>query len=132
MVRTKHASNDPRGNDPNSASTEMVFKPRMFKTMEIQRMWLSEFKDRGISIDSTEDEREEDKGNEGTCRRAMEVEENHEIPPFIQWLGDFYEKQGKNIDRLGALYKNMYEQHTAFNQQYSNQMAEIKAQLEGL
>ncbi|GFY87606.1 hypothetical protein Acr_05g0012450 [Actinidia rufa] len=48
MVRTKHASNDPRGNDPNPAKAEMVFKPWMFKTMEIQRTWLPEFKDRLI------------------------------------------------------------------------------------
>ena len=40
---------------------------------------------RGISIDSTEDEREEDKGNKGMSRHVMEVEENHEIPSFIQW-----------------------------------------------
>ncbi|GFY90989.1 hypothetical protein Acr_07g0011850 [Actinidia rufa] len=42
------------------------------------------------------------------------------------------EKQGKYIDRLGDLYKNLYKQQTAFNQQYSNQMNDIVAQLEGL
>ncbi|GFZ09938.1 hypothetical protein Acr_21g0005370 [Actinidia rufa] len=136
---------------------------------------------RGISVDNTEDEDEED---EGASRRAMEVEETIDSPPSIQWrdeeimheevpmqreppmdeeahmqgefpmhgehlsqegtstqggppvwfleLGNFYENQGQNIDRLGDLYENLYEQHTAFNQQCSNQMAEIEAQFEGL
>ena len=48
MVLTKHASNDPRGDDPNPAEPEMVFKPRFFKTLDIQRKWLSEFKERPI------------------------------------------------------------------------------------
>ncbi|GFS44404.1 hypothetical protein Acr_00g0090140 [Actinidia rufa] len=48
MVRAKHASNDPRGDDPNPIEPPMVFKPRYYKTMEIQRTWLSEFKDRPI------------------------------------------------------------------------------------
>ena len=46
--RTKHASNDPRGEDTNSAEQKMAFKLRMFKTMEIQKNWLPEFKDRSI------------------------------------------------------------------------------------
>ena len=48
MMRTKHASNDPRGDDPNPTEPEMVFKPRLFKTLKIQRTWLPEFKDRPI------------------------------------------------------------------------------------
>ncbi|GFS38866.1 hypothetical protein Acr_00g0059940 [Actinidia rufa] len=50
----------------------------------------------------------------------------------IDRLRDFYEKQGQTIDRLENLYETMHEQHTAFIQQNSNQMAEIEAQLEGL
>ena len=46
--RTKHASNDPWGEDTNPAQPEMVFNLRMFKTMDIQRTWLPEFKDRPI------------------------------------------------------------------------------------
>ena len=45
---TKHASNDPRGDGPNPVELEMFFKPRMFKSMDIQRTWLPEFKDRPI------------------------------------------------------------------------------------
>ena len=45
MVRTKHGSNDPRDDDPNLAEPKMVFKPQLFKIMEIQKTWLSEFKD---------------------------------------------------------------------------------------
>ena len=48
MVRTEHASNDSKGDDPNSIELEMVFKLRMFKNMDIQRTWLQEFKDRPI------------------------------------------------------------------------------------
>ncbi|GFY88909.1 hypothetical protein Acr_06g0008490 [Actinidia rufa] len=106
MVRTKHASNYLRGDDPNPADLEMIFKPQLFKTLEVQRTWHIEFMDRqiitrpksihkqrvfnnhvkrGISIDSTKDEDEEDEGDEGMSRRAMEVEENPEIPPPTQW-----------------------------------------------
>ncbi|GFZ06464.1 hypothetical protein Acr_18g0006340 [Actinidia rufa] len=46
--RTKHASNDPKGEDTNLAELETVFNLRMFKTMDIQRTWLLEFKDRPI------------------------------------------------------------------------------------
>ena len=46
--RTKHASNDPKGQDTNLVEPEKVFKPRMFKTMEIQKMWFPELKDRPI------------------------------------------------------------------------------------
>ena len=48
MVRTKHASNDLKGVDPNLIEPAMVFKPRMLKTMEIQKKLLPEFKDRPI------------------------------------------------------------------------------------
>ena len=41
-------------------------------------------------------------------------------------------KHGEYIDRLGDFYENLHEQQTMFNQQYSNQMAEVEAQLEGL
>ena len=49
-MRTKHASNDPKGEDSNPVEPEMeiVFKPHMFKIMEIQKTWLPEFKDRPI------------------------------------------------------------------------------------
>ena len=46
--RTKHASNDLRGEDINPAKPEMEFKPWLFKSIEIQKMWLSEFKERPI------------------------------------------------------------------------------------
>ena len=48
MVLTKHACNDPRGDNPNPTEPEMVFRPQMFKTMDIQKTWLLEFKDRPI------------------------------------------------------------------------------------
>ena len=37
MGLNKHTSNDPRGDDPNPAEPDMVFKPRLFKTIEITR-----------------------------------------------------------------------------------------------
>ena len=42
------------------------------------------------------------------------------------------EKQEKCIDRLKDLYENLYELQTAFNEQYSEKMNDIEAQLEGL
>ncbi|GFZ03215.1 hypothetical protein Acr_15g0018230 [Actinidia rufa] len=48
MVLTKHASNNPRGDDPNPNEAPIVFKPRLYKTMKIQRTWLPEFKDQPI------------------------------------------------------------------------------------
>ncbi|GFZ21468.1 hypothetical protein Acr_29g0006300 [Actinidia rufa] len=48
MVRTEQVSNDQRDDDPNPAKLEMVFKSRMFKTMDIQKTWLPQFKDRPI------------------------------------------------------------------------------------
>ncbi|GFZ06474.1 hypothetical protein Acr_18g0006440 [Actinidia rufa] len=36
---------------------------------------------------------------------------------YINRLRDIVEKQGQYIDRLGDSYENLYEQHTAFNQQ---------------
>ncbi|GFY85706.1 hypothetical protein Acr_04g0004440 [Actinidia rufa] len=43
MVRTKHASNDPRGG-PNLEEPEFVFNQRWFKTIDIHKTWASEFK----------------------------------------------------------------------------------------
>ena len=40
-----HTSNDLRGDDPNPAELEMVFKTRLFKTFEFQKTWLLEFKE---------------------------------------------------------------------------------------
>ena len=48
MVLTKHASNDTKGDNPNPAEPEIVFKPRLYKTLEIQKTWLPVFKDRPI------------------------------------------------------------------------------------
>ena len=45
--RTKHASNDPSGEDT-FAEPKIEFKPRLFKNIEIQKMWLPEFKERPI------------------------------------------------------------------------------------
>ncbi|GFY95403.1 hypothetical protein Acr_10g0007880 [Actinidia rufa] len=45
--RTKHASNDMRGEDTNP-ELPMHFKPRIFKNMEIQKMWISKFKEMSI------------------------------------------------------------------------------------
>ncbi|GFY99142.1 hypothetical protein Acr_13g0005430 [Actinidia rufa] len=48
MVLTKQASNDLRGDGTYPAESPMVFKPRIFKSMEFQRTWLPEFRDRPI------------------------------------------------------------------------------------
>ena len=48
MVLIKHASNDPRGDEPNPDETNSVLRPRYFKSLEIQRRWVSEFKERHI------------------------------------------------------------------------------------
>ncbi|GFZ21890.1 hypothetical protein Acr_29g0010520 [Actinidia rufa] len=223
MVLTKHASNNPRGDNPNPADPDMIFKPWWFKTIEIQRTWHPEFKERpiltgrdfdrsflakyvlrmlapmdgpgwpdlrpflmdvytnlgrkgfsmntikkGIKFSSSEEEREEERGDEGSSDHDMEIEKNLEIPPlqiegafvdpnaqeeslgeikhhqkeilqnqarqeqYIDRLGDIVEKHGQYINRIGNLYENLYEQHTAFNQQQTHQMAEVEAQLEGL
>ena len=42
------------------------------------------------------------------------------------------EKHEEYIDRLGDFYENLSEQQNVFNQQYTNQMAEVEARLEGL
>ena len=36
------------------------------------------------------------------------------------------EKQGQYIDQLKDFYENLYEQQTAFNQHYSDQMVGIE------
>ena len=46
--RTKHVSNDSRGDDTNPVELEMEFKPRLFKNMDIQKTRLPEFKERPI------------------------------------------------------------------------------------
>ncbi|GFZ18470.1 hypothetical protein Acr_27g0002090 [Actinidia rufa] len=129
MVRTKHASNDPRGDDPNPAEPEMVFKPRLYKIMDIQRTWLPEFKDRPI-ITGCEFDR--------SCPLRY-LQKMLARTPALGWTrllplpNDVYTNlQGQEIDRLKNPYENLYEQQTAFNKQYSNQMAEVEAQLEGL
>ena len=48
MVLIKHASNDPRGDDFNPDEPNLVFKPQYFKSLEIQRRWVPEFKERHI------------------------------------------------------------------------------------
>ena len=48
MVLIKHASNDPGGDNPNPNETDLVFKPQYFKSLELQRRWVSEFKERHI------------------------------------------------------------------------------------
>ena len=48
MVRIKHASNDPRGDKPISDEPDLVLRPRYFKSLEIQRRWVPEFKERHI------------------------------------------------------------------------------------
>ena len=45
---TKHVSNDSRGDNPNLAESEMIFKLRFFKSIDIQWTWLTEFKERSI------------------------------------------------------------------------------------
>ncbi|GFY88891.1 hypothetical protein Acr_06g0008310 [Actinidia rufa] len=52
--------------------------------------------------------------------------------PIARRLGKIVEKHGQYIDRIWDLYENLYEQHTAFNQQHTHQMAEMEARLEGL
>ena len=46
--KNKHAVNGPRGQDANTIEPPLVFKPRLFKSEKIQKMWLSNFKERTI------------------------------------------------------------------------------------
>ncbi|GFZ05836.1 hypothetical protein Acr_18g0000060 [Actinidia rufa] len=65
--RTKHASNDPRGEDTNPVEPDMEFQP-----------W-------GISIDSTEGE-EEEGGEKETSHHAIETEGYSSAQQFqLQW-----------------------------------------------
>ncbi|GFZ03024.1 hypothetical protein Acr_15g0016320 [Actinidia rufa] len=59
MERTKHASNDPRGDDPNPVESKM-----------------------GDGADEEED------GDKGMSHREMDIEENLELPPSIRWQDD--------------------------------------------
>ncbi|GFY97640.1 hypothetical protein Acr_12g0001810 [Actinidia rufa] len=47
--RTKYASNDLKGDGAISSNTPpLIFKPRLFKNLEIQATWVSDFKERAI------------------------------------------------------------------------------------
>ena len=46
--RTKYAMNDPRGQDANPTEAPLLNKPRLFKNEEIQKTWLSNFKERTV------------------------------------------------------------------------------------
>ena len=46
--RTKHVVNDPKGEDANPAEPQMEFKPRLFKSMKIQKTRLPNFKEMTI------------------------------------------------------------------------------------
>ncbi|GFY87497.1 hypothetical protein Acr_05g0011360 [Actinidia rufa] len=48
MVLTKHASNDPRDDDPNPPEPEMIFRPQFYKSLDIKKTWLLEFKNRPV------------------------------------------------------------------------------------
>ena len=73
---------------PYSALLTKVFSHFRVKVNDQQNKYISKrflitTIKRGISIDSTEEEREEDEGDKGTSHRAMEVEGNLEIPPSL-------------------------------------------------
>ena len=65
-----------------------------------------------------------------TMERMEQCQEVHakELEKILQ----NQEKQEKYIDTLGDLYENLSELLTAFNQQYTSQMANIETQLESL
>ncbi|GFZ18502.1 hypothetical protein Acr_27g0002410 [Actinidia rufa] len=48
MVLTKHASNDPRGDYPNPVDPKIAFNKKWFKSLEFERKWAPEFKERYI------------------------------------------------------------------------------------
>ncbi|XP_057488693.1 uncharacterized protein LOC130774654 [Actinidia eriantha] len=50
MVLTKHASKDPRGDNPNPKEPEAVFNSRWFKTVDFQKKWDMNFKTRQIIV----------------------------------------------------------------------------------
>ena len=61
----------------------------------------------------------------------MEQRQKEQVKQLEQILQN-QEKQEKYIDRLGDLYENLCKQQTAFNQQYTDKMANIETQLESL
>ena len=49
--RTKHASNYPKGESANPSEALLVFKLQLFKNEEIQKTWLSDFREWTIIIE---------------------------------------------------------------------------------
>ena len=47
---TKHALNDPRGDNSCLEEQKIIFNPRWFKSIDIQKKWDSEFKKRHIIV----------------------------------------------------------------------------------
>ncbi|GFY93718.1 hypothetical protein Acr_09g0001640 [Actinidia rufa] len=94
--RTKHASHNPRGKDTNP-EPPMQFKPQLFKNMEIQKTWFSEFKERPIitgrefeknfslkyykKMLAPNGEDDDKEGEEKSSHHAIEVEGQFEEPP---------------------------------------------------
>ncbi|GFZ16824.1 hypothetical protein Acr_26g0000940 [Actinidia rufa] len=124
-------SNDLRGEDTNLTKPEVVFKMRMFKTIDIQKTWLPEFKDRpiitgrfsittinrDIIVDSTEGEDEEEKES---SRQHKEVEGNLKVlPPHTK---ETYEEPSDH--NLQFQWQNEKTMH--------GEMANIDNQLEAL
>ncbi|GFY81174.1 hypothetical protein Acr_01g0009830 [Actinidia rufa] len=116
MVLTKHASNDPRGDYPNPVEPEIAFNKRWFKSLDFERKWAPEFKERHIitgrdfeksflekythltlaPMDAlSEDKREEERVDEDV--NDMDVEENFEI--LLQIEGAYVDPNDKEQEQ---------------------------------